>query len=155
MNFKSAITEPTKNLDVEVQSKEIIPTRLEKVIKYSPWPEKPGWVKISYDWEEVPIRGTPSPLDSSRNEITLDHYARLQEKRRKEYDSMRWPGAYRETFQMDPSVSAFERRVNVQKTTTTTTTAVKAANASVMVDEVFSDSDSDLSATFDSSDLEM
>jgi|688.fasta_scaffold735873_1 hypothetical protein len=168
MNYKSAITEVSKDLDLEVESKEIIPTRLERVIKYSPWPEKPGWVKISYAWEEVPIRGTPCPpLDISRNEINLDHYVRLQEKRRKEYDAMRWPGAYRETFQLDPSVSAFEwnssswrkhsnnsnpkKRVQVKKTTT----GVKDATSMAVVDEDFSDSDSDLSATYDSSDLEM
>lgn len=98
MNYKSAatITEDVKQVEKnEKEKKEKVRTRVERVIKYSDWPEKPGWVKISYALEEVPIvPKTPPPPDK----ISLGNYVRLQERRAKEYDAMRWPGAFRETF---------------------------------------------------------
>jgi hypothetical protein len=104
MNYKSAITEASK----EIVPEQKIQTRLERVIKYSTWPERPGWVKISYAWEDVPIRSTTAAQVPTPSRISLENYVRLQEKRKKEYDSSRWPGAFRETFLMDPSFS--ERR---------------------------------------------
>jgi hypothetical protein len=104
MNFKSAITEASKEIDEENKK---IQTRLERVIKYSTWPEKPGWVKISYAWEEVPIRSTVA-ANNSPSGISLENYVRLQERRNKEYDASRWPGAFRERYPMNQNVSEFE-----------------------------------------------
>jgi hypothetical protein len=106
MNYKSAITEASKEMVPEQK----IQTRLERVIKYSPWPEKPGWIKISYAWEEVPIHSTSASEVPPPSRISLEHYVRLQERRKKEYDAVRWPGAFRETFLMDPSHSEQEQK---------------------------------------------
>ena len=105
MNYKSAITEVSKEPEKEETE---VKTRLEKVIQYGTWPEKPGWIKISYAWEQVPIVPTPPP-PSPVEKISLENYVRLQERRSKEYDATHWPGAFREVYPIYPSFTDSER----------------------------------------------
>lgn len=101
MNYKNAITQITK----EPVINETVPTCIDPVIKYGKWEGRPGWIKISLVKERVPIvreNATAAFNEDTAENISLDNFVKLQEKRMAEYDSTRWEGAFREMYPIYP-----------------------------------------------------
>jgi len=102
MNYKKALklTEDDANTADEFVKN----TRLQKTIKYTPWEGRPGWVKITNSVERVPIthnKGSSATIPE-KDDISLEGFVRLQERRMAEYDSTRWEGAFRELYPIYP-----------------------------------------------------
>ncbi len=98
MNYKNAITQNTSTNETHLKNKH---TKLQQVIKYTPWEGRPGWLKITSSYEYV-VPLNDRCLSEKEDTISLDGFVKLQEKRILEYDSTRWEGAFRELYPIYP-----------------------------------------------------
>jgi hypothetical protein len=102
MNYKKAL-KLTDNDSTDTHYGSVENTRLQRVIKYTPWEGKPGWVKITNSTERVTIKKDKESENIFEKEyISLEGFVRLQERRMAEYDSTRWEGAFRELYPIYP-----------------------------------------------------